>query len=324
MAFFIGFSLLVLSCYSFAELKPLSDQDMAKQIAQAGVELDLDVQVDIDSVRYLDGDGFAINGEPGSAGEIGLYGVHIGSHKGAITTDMVSQERPFAGSELAAIHKVWIDVQDNNGIDITLNELGDNQGNGLDIIINRIGLGLPDSNAGGLLLENISNYLSASTVTELNNLYGTVFTDAPGFKPIHMNVLMGAGISDITGSSGALSFPSLNMNGEFFLHLDKLAWVDDGHEAGIAGLTVFREIDSNGDGIKDKMGGATLSNFSMETVNHTTSSGKEVQALYIENLDFKASIALNNIYIGDPQHSLGSLLIRDIDTAGTALWIYEH
>lgn len=320
MAFFIGLSLLFVSLFSFAALEPLTEQDMQAHFAQAGVELDLDVQVDIDSVRYLDNDGAALNGEPGSAGEIGLYGIHIGSHKGAITTDMVSQERPFAGEELAAIHKVWIDVQDNNGIDITLNELGDNQGNGLDIIINRIGFGQPDADAGGLLLENISNYLSTAAVDELNNLYGTAFNATPGFQPIHMNVLMGAGGFD----AGSVGFPALSMDGEFFLHLDKLAWVDDGHEAGIAGLMVYREIDTNNDGVKDAIGPATLKNFTLETVNHRTSSGEEVQALYIANLDFKASIALNNLYIGDTQHSLGSLLIRDIDTSGTSLWIYPH
>lgn len=320
MALFIGLTLFFISFYSFAALAPLTDTDMQAQYAQAGVELDLDVQVDIDSVRYVDNDGFVQNGETGAAGELGLYGIHIGSYKGAITSGMLSQDRPFAGSDLAAIHKVWIDVQDNNGIDITLNELGDNQGNGLDIIINRIGLGQPDSNAGGLLFENISNYLSGAAVAELNSLYGTGFNDAPGFKPIHMNVLMGTGGLDGVG----LGLPSLNMTGEFFLHLDKLAWVDDGREAGIAGLMVYRELDTDNDGVKDAIGPATLNNFTMETVNHTTSSGERVQALYIANLDFKASIALNNLYIGDTQHSLGSLLIRDIDTSGTSLWIYPH
>lgn len=321
MAFFIGLSLLIFSCYSFAALEPLSENAMQTHFAQAGVELDLNVQVDIDSVRYVDGDGFVTGGQPGEAGEIGLYGVHIGGYKGAISTAMVAQDQPFSGTDLASIHNVWIDVQDNNGIDITLNELGDEQGNGVDIIINRIGLGQPDSNAGGLLLENISNYVSAPAITQLNNLYGSNYQDQPGFKPIVMNVVMGSGISL---SPGALNFASLNVNGEFFLHLDKLAWVDDGHEAGIAGLTLFREIDSDGDGQKDTIGGAKLTNFSMETVNYTTADGKEVQALYIENLDFKASIAMNNIYVGDPQYSLGSLLIRDIDTAGTSVWIYEH
>jgi len=103
-----------------------------------------------------------------------------------------------------------------------------------------------------------------------------------------------------------------------------VAWVDDGGEFGLAGLMIYQGEDTNGDGIDDTIGPARLTQMKLETITHTNLEGESVQALYIENLDFKADIAIQSIYVGSPANSLGALHIKGLDTSGTSIWIYGH
>ncbi len=309
-----------------------------------GIELDINIQASLD-VTYVDTDGV---GENGSEGIIELSGLHIGGSDDPITAEMLASDTPFASDELAIINNVLIDVDPHQGMFITIEELGDNQGNGVDIIINDIFLGDRTRSAGGLLIENLSNFIQDKNVTRFNDLFGMNLTTVDDGKdtengnwvPFLSQVVTESAEDALANQADVALTESLNqvsvgvglpgfganttIDASFVLHMDKVAWVDDGGEFGLAGLMIYQGEDTNGDGIDDTIGPARLTQMKLETITHTNLEGESVQALYIENLDFKADIAIQSIYVGSPEHSLGALHIKGLDTSGTSIWIYGH
>ena len=309
-----------------------------------GIELDINIQASLD-VTYVDTDGV---GENGSEGIIELSGLHIGGSDDPITAEMLASDTPFASDELAIINNVLIDVDPHQGMFITIEELGDNQGNGVDIIINDIFLGDRTRSAGGLLIENLSNFIQDKNVTRFNDLFGMNLTTVDDGKdtengnwvPFLSQVVTESAEDALANQADVALTESLNqvsvgvglpgfganttIDASFVLHMDKLALVDDGNEFGLAGLMIYQGEDTNGDGIDDTIGPARLTQMKLETITHTNLEGESVQALYIENLDFKADIAIQSIYVGSPEHSLGALHIKGLDTSGTSIWIYGH
>ena len=309
-----------------------------------GIQINLEIQASL-SMRYEDEDGHPSSGQLGSAGFFELSGLHLGSSIAPISSERVSDPTPFLGSELALLNNLFIDVDSRQGMFITLEELGDNQGNGLDIIVNDVFLGNREQSAGGLLIENLSNFIQDSNLEQFNNLFGLQLSSVDDGKntaggnwmPIYsqvksesVEVALGnaAGFDGLNGLTDNLGLPGFGANttidASFVVNIDKLAWVDDGNEFGLAGLMVYQGLDTNGDGIDDTVGPAKLTQMKIETITHHTYDDRTVQALYIANLDFKADIAIQSIYVGSPENSLGSLLIKGIDTNGTSLWIYPH
>lgn len=308
-----------------------------------GIALDISIQARLD-VTYIDSDGLNKNGVAGTAGELMLSGIHIGGSDEKISTEMVSSETPFNASQLAILNNINIDVDPLQGMFITVEEMGDNQGNGIDIIINDIYLGNKERSAGGLLIENISNFIQDKNVALNNELFGLNLASADDGKdtldgnwvPFNMQILtqssedalalqQGLSVSQVAASVGLPGFgANTTIDASFALSIDKIAWVDDGNEFGIAGLMVYQGLDTNGDGIDDTIGPARLAQMKLETITHTNLAGEEVQALYIENLDFKADIAIQSLYVGSPEHSLGAIHIKGLDTSGTSIWIYGH
>ncbi len=298
-----------------------------------GLEIDLEIQASLD-MAWLDSDGFS-----GNAGFLKLSGIHLGGHKGAITSDMLKSERPFRDDELALINNLIIDFDSQKGMFITLEEIGDRYGNGLDIIVNDIFLGNEQRSAGGLLIENVSNFIQDSHLARFNETFGMSLATLDDGKntangnwfELNAIVLTEEGSDDLGVGlpTSDIGIPGLKTNttidASFVLHVDKLAWVDDGKEFGIAGLMIYDGLDTNGDGVDDTVGPAKLTQMKIETVDHRNIAGEPVKALHIANLDFKADIAMQSIYVGDPlTGSLGSLHIKGLDTSGTALWIYGH
>ena len=367
----LSFFLLCFSCW--ADLEPLSDVQLQNTVAQIdfiptglgseadansdtntsfntltpedlnlteGIELDINIQASLD-ITYVDRDGV---GENGTEGVFGLSGIHIGGTDNPITKDMLSSDKPFAASELAIINNVLIDVDPHQGMFITVEELGDNLGNGIDIIINDIYLGDANRSAGGLLIENLSNFIQDKNVARFNSLFDmnlATIDDGKGTEngnwvPLNIQVLTESTedalashgnlpLNQVTASVGLPGFgANTTIDASFVLHMDKVAWVDDGGEFGLAGLMIYQGEDTNGDGIDDTIGPARLTQMKLETITHTNLEGESVQALYIENLDFKADIAIQSIYVGSPQNSLGALHIKGLDTSGTSIWIYGH
>ena len=308
-----------------------------------GIELDIKIQARLD-ITYADNDGLSKNGVSGTAGELVLSGIHIGGSDEAITSDMLKSDAPFSASQLAILNNIKIDVDPLQGMFITVEEMGDNQGNGIDMIINDIYLGNKERSAGGLLIENLSNFIQDKNVARNNDLFGLNLASVDDSKstlggnwvPFNMQVLTQSSegaqaqqqdlsVSQITSSVGLPGFgANTTIDASFALHMDKVAWVDDGGEFGLAGLMVYQGQDSNGDGIDDIIGPAKLTQMKLETITHTNLAGEEVQALYIENLDFKADIAIQSLYVGSPENSLGAIHIKGLDTSGTSVWIYGH
>lgn len=333
----------------FSELVPLDESELASAHAQASIELDLEVQTSIDSIIYEDSDGLAVNDQEGQPGVLGLKGVHLGSSKSPITAEQIALDRPFSDGDLAIIENLIIDVDNQEGMRINLERIGDAQGNGLDIIVQHLVLGNEETSGGGILLEDISNFISDDQLARVNALFGSQLstlddglnTSGGNFIPFQSQIIteQTSGSSDSDGGiipsieigSEVSIIPSfsastdMTVNSAFALSMKKVAWVDDGGEFGVSGLLIYQGVDTNGDGIEDQVGPATLTNLKMKTVNHTSSiTGESVQAMHFSNIDFKADIAVESIYVGQPQNSLGSLQIKGLDTSGTEIWMYSH
>ncbi|WP_396587120.1 hypothetical protein [Bermanella sp. R86510] len=364
---------------TLADLQPLSDQQLASSHGQfqnqfvrqrstesdipqqasdlglsrnalnltQGIEIDLAIQASLD-MTYEDPDGYIDSqGNAGEAGVIGLSGIHIGNKQEAISANDVRSDQVFTPNELAIVENIFIDTDPVKGMFITIEEMGDSKGNGIDIVINDLYLGNPNLSAGGLLIENLSNFMQNHNVEQINQLFGQQLTslDDGRFSQsgnwIDFNAIV---LSEASSESSTLLPPELNndelgipglsanttISASFVLHIDKLAWVDSdengiNREFGLAGLTIYQGVDTNNDGMDDTIGPAILNEMKIETVEHTSFDGRNVQALYIDNLDFKADIAIASIYVGNPTTgSLGALQIQGLDTAGTRVWIYDH
>jgi len=308
-----------------------------------GIELDLSIQTSFD-FEYIDNDGIgeSFNGE---AGSLIFSGVNIGSSQTPITPDRVQSEAPFTENELALVNNILIDVDSSQGMFITIEELGDHQGNGIDVVIRDTYLGNKDISAGSFLIEDVSNFIQDSQLARHNQLFGSQLSTlddgkntqegnwVPFFtkvRPTGQDPVLDSTINDPIQNlpSDDLGFPALSANtiidASFVLNIDKIAWIDDGNGFGLAGVMVYQGIDTDNDGIDDLVGPARLTEMKLETVDHKALDGTDVKALYIENLDFKADIAIQSIYVGSPEHSLGALHIKGLDTSGTSLWIYPH
>ena len=303
-----------------------------------GIELDLDMQVSL-NMEWIDGDGHSTSSVEGTQGSLKLSGIHMGNSESPLTGLDVQNDTPFLESEVAVIRDLYIDVDSQQGMFITLNELGDKYGNGLDIIVNDVYLGGQEKSAGGILIEDVSNFITNEQLSKVNALFGSQLisiddeksSEGGNWIPFQMLVKTnGEQVVDLPSLPlQDVPIPSIAANSEisanFVLGINKLAWVDDGNEFGLAGVLIYDGIDTNNDGIDDLVGPAKLANMKIETVDHKAWTGEQVKALHIENLDFKADIAIQSIYVGNPQNgNLGALHIKGLDTSGTSLWIYNH
>lgn len=329
-----------------AELVPLNEAELAQAHAQASIELDLEVQTSIDSISYQDPDGLVVDGQAGESGVLALKGVHLGSSQSPITAEQMSSERPFSDSDLAIIENLIIDVDNVEGMRVNIERIGDAQGNGLDIIVQHIVLGSEENSGGGLLIEDLSNFINDQQLANVNQLFGAKLsttddglnTKNGNFIPFQSQIITEQAsleadgrFDNLFGDDGESIIPGFSLdtdmtvNAAFALTMKKAAWVDDGGEFGLAGVMIYQGIDTDGDGINDQVGPARLTNLKMQTVNHTSSiTGESVQAMHFSNIDFKADIAIESIYVGQPENSLGSLLIEGLDTSGTQIWMYSH
>lgn len=319
-------------------------------VAASGIEIDLDVQADIGSIEWIDDNGA---GKNGTEGALILKGVHIGSSATPITAEQVRDNAPFAPSDLAQIHGLLVEADPEKGTLITINEIGDTLGNGLDLIVNDIYFGKDLSGQGergwGLLVEDLSNFVRDDYVDRINDVFALnlasvddgLNTQGGNYYPIRLRMqpIEGAstggvnlGVNDGLGGSledlvgvGGLGQTAMILDAQFVVYIDKIAVYRDDWQAGIEGLMVYQGIDTDNDGIEDAVGPATLTNMRMETIDHQLADGSSVQAMYFSNIDFKADIAMENIYIGNPETgSLGAIHIDNLHIQDTKMWIYPH
>lgn len=357
-----------------ADLHEVSDKELSLSMARAnipgfplldgvdfnssetGIEVDLDVQASIESIEWIDDDGYVgLDGELGEVGSLILKGLHIGSSQSPITAEQVRNPTPFASNELAMIHGMLVEADPEKGSLITINKLGDTQGNGIDLIVNDIYFGKDTSAQGlrglGLLLEDISNFISDEYVEKINSLFNLKLatvddgmnTVGGNYYPLKIRMQPLDGSQDLINSpvdindgvvqsdiSDLFSVPGLTdteilIDAQFVLYVDKIAVYKEDWEAGIQGFMIYQGVDTNLDGFEDTIGPATLSDLKIQTVQHELHSGSQVQALHFSNINFKAEIAMANIYIGKPETgSLGAIHINDLHIKDTQMWVYPH
>lgn len=366
----VSLFLSLFSLAAFSELNPISDHELGLASAQAGfpiplleqvgfnlsasgIEIDLDVQADIDSIEWIDESGV---GNSGVEGSLLLKGVHIGAFDGEITREMVRSSRPFVSTDLAMIRGMLVQADPIAGTLITINQLGREPGQGIDIIVNDIYFGQDLSlNPGergqyqrglGLLLEDMSNFASDDYVQQINDLFGLqLYTRDDGFNS------QGGNYYPVQVSMAPLDLPIINrtellggvldllpdgdldtgvrIDAEFMIHMKKLAVYKEmangtEFEIGIEGLMLYRGLDGNGDGIEDTVAPATIG-MTMQTKAHLLSDGSSVQAMHFSDISLNTDIAMANVYIGNTETgSLGAVYIDNLQIIDSQLWIYPH
>lgn len=87
-----------------------------------GITLDIDLQLRIDEIRWVDVDGAGIHG---SQGAVVLKGLSVGHFDGPVP-------------QPAQIRGVTIDVDGRDGLTIGIGQIGDRYGNGIDINIDSV------------------------------------------------------------------------------------------------------------------------------------------------------------------------------------------
>jgi len=102
-------------------LGPVSAQ--AAAVPSAGITLDIDLQMHIDEIRWVDVDGAGPNGTQGAVSIRGLSVGHL---------DDINNPAP------AQIRGVTFDVDGRDGLTIGIEQIGDTQGNGIDLYIESV------------------------------------------------------------------------------------------------------------------------------------------------------------------------------------------
>ena len=88
---------------------------------------------------------------------------------------------------------------------------------------------------------------------------------------------------------------------------------------------IYQGVDSNNDGVEDLIAPVQIKDFTLQTIDHQLADGSHVKAINIPNIDINMDIAMQNIYIGNPDTgSLGAIHINDLHIHDTQLWIYPH
>lgn len=104
-----------------SQTQPLSVTSVQPQ--SAGITMDIDLQVHIDEIRWVDVDGAGTNGTQGS---VSIHGLSVG-HLDDVNNPSAAQ-----------IRGVTMDVDGRDGLVIGVGQIGDTHGNGIDIVIDSI------------------------------------------------------------------------------------------------------------------------------------------------------------------------------------------
>ncbi len=325
---------------SMADLRQMSDKELERTVAQlelldvinqddldfqtegSDLVIDMDVQADIDSLVLFNEEGVSLDGESNGDGVIALTGIHIGSSKTPITVAQVASNQPFNEDDLAFIHGIRVQTDPQLGTLVTINRIGDTLGNGVDVIVNDISLGQNSSSGTALLLEDVSNFVSDDAVSRLNKTFNLQLSNQQ--DAFHSQ---GGSYQPITAQIVPLSgdIPGVRYDYEFLIRIEKVALVRNGSELGMKGLMIYQGLDTNGDGVEDTIGPATLKNYTMQLEPLTLPNGEVVQAMHYTNIDLHADISIESIYTGNPETgSFGSFLINNLDTHNSQQWVYAR
>lgn len=147
--------------FAQAELTAMDDALLEEMTGQAGITIDVDLQMTIDAIKYVDEDGIDLaamdlNGD-GDTLDIDEAAVTTGA-QGAITAKSIqvgSFDTNGALVGAAQIRGVTIDADGSQGLTIGLGKIGDTSGNGIDVSVAAILIN--NGNA------NLNNYEAVQT-----------------------------------------------------------------------------------------------------------------------------------------------------------------
>ena len=124
--------------FAQAEMTAMDDALLGEMTGQAGITIDVDLNMTIDAIKYVDRDG----NQDGS-------GV-----QGAITMKGLTIDNDGAA---ARIRGITIDADGTDGLVIGLNQIGDDQGNGIDITVDAVIIGNGNANLNNFEAVNALN-----------------------------------------------------------------------------------------------------------------------------------------------------------------------
>lgn len=128
--------------FAQAEMTALDDSMLAEMTGQAGVTLDINLQMDIDVIKYVDSDG----GDNGK-GAVTVRGIHMGNVDdldAAIGAYQAGTAPIFADTDQAFLRGITIDADGDDGLVIGLNQIGGStdgtqaNNHGIDIVVDAV------------------------------------------------------------------------------------------------------------------------------------------------------------------------------------------
>lgn len=145
--------------FAQAEMTALDDSTLSQMTGQAGITIDVDLDMSIDAIKYVDRDGNA----GGSATQ------------GAITMKGITMDNDGAA---ARIRGITIDADGQDGLVIGLNQIGDTSGNGIDITVDAVMINDGQANLTAFnAVDAVNQTLNSSMVLSTDDLAaGTVAT----------------------------------------------------------------------------------------------------------------------------------------------------
>jgi len=126
--------------FAQAELTAMDDSLLADMTGQAGITMDINLQMDINAIKYVDSDGVT------SKGAITVRGVHMGNVDdldAAIVANRSTGSSIFADTDQAILRGITIDADGTDGLVIGLNQIGGfdtvaGTNHGIDIVVDSV------------------------------------------------------------------------------------------------------------------------------------------------------------------------------------------
>lgn len=159
--------------FAQAEMTAMDDSFLAGMTGQAGITIDVDLQMTIDAIKYVDDDGATraaldLNGDGDTldADEAAIAGT-----QGAITLKSLSIgsiDDATGALSAAQIRGVTIDADGSQGLSIGFGKIGDTAGNGIDITVDAVMINNGSANLA--VSQAITGADAAYTNAALNGL----------------------------------------------------------------------------------------------------------------------------------------------------------
>ena len=178
--------------FAQAELTAMDDALLGEMTGQAGIIIDVDLDMTIDAIKYVDTDGNA----GGSAVQ------------GAITMKGLTIDNDGAA---ARIRGITIDADGTDGLVIGLNEIGDELGNGIDITVDAVLINDGSANLQSVNAINAATYNSGSTYDYVDYTTGVVGTDVQA----NLATAIGSSTEGANAATAAVTAGDFNDGAEY-------------------------------------------------------------------------------------------------------------